>query len=127
MHRTAHYPTPQHERAAHAIVNLFARHDEPDAVLLVNSCARGKATLDSCLDIIVLVPEGVDTGPLEMMWQHAYRIDPVFADLRGTGIFSVVHLDVVGGTFAPDSHPADEYPDAFEIVIGNYFAYSLPL
>ena len=53
------YPTPAHERAASAITEFFASRDEIDAVLLVNSCARGKATAVSCLDMQAIVPPGV--------------------------------------------------------------------
>ena len=38
-----------------AVVDFFGQRAETEAVLLVNSCARGKATPDSCLDIAVLV------------------------------------------------------------------------
>ena len=41
------YPTAVHERAAQAITEFLASRDETDAVLLANSCARGKATVDS--------------------------------------------------------------------------------
>ena len=60
MPPTPSYPTRAHERAAESIVAFFAARDEPDAVLLTNSCARGKATPDSCLDVLVLAPAGAD-------------------------------------------------------------------
>jgi predicted nucleotidyltransferase len=50
----ATYPTPEHQAAADVIVDFFVSSYKIDAVLLVNSCARGKATRDSCLDIVVL-------------------------------------------------------------------------
>jgi predicted nucleotidyltransferase len=46
------YPTPEHQRAAEAITEYFISKYKIDAVLLVNSCARAKATPDSCLDIV---------------------------------------------------------------------------
>lgn len=45
------YPTPEHERASRAAASYFAGHPGVDAVLLVGSCARGKASPDSCLDL----------------------------------------------------------------------------
>jgi len=54
MKLQATYPTPQHATAAEAITRFFTSAYDIDAVLLVNSCARGKATRDSCLDMIVL-------------------------------------------------------------------------
>ena len=54
MKLEAVYPTPEHQKAADAIVDYFVSNHKIDAVLLVNSCARGQATRDSCLDIITL-------------------------------------------------------------------------
>ncbi len=116
---TPKYPTSAHEQAATAIVAFFAAREETDTVLLVNSCARGKATRDSCLDVQVLVPEGTDAAALEAVWQRRYETDPPFAALRGVGAFSVVHLDISDGTLDPVPHPDDEYPDDFELRIGN--------
>ena len=56
MRTTTHaYPSQEHERAAEAITSYFAALEEADAVLLMSSCARGKATVDSCLDVQVIV------------------------------------------------------------------------
>lgn len=127
MPSTLNYPTHEHEQAAAEIVAFFAALDETDTVLLVNSCARGKATRDSCLDIKVLVPEGTDTSALEAVWQRHYGTDPVYAVLRRVGAFSAVHLDIEDGRLDPVPHPEDEYPDFFEIGIGNLLVYSAPL
>ena len=127
MPSTLIYPTRAHEHAARAITAFFAARDETDTVLLVNSCARGKATRDSCLDIKVLVPEGTDTSELDAAWHHYYSTDPTFDELRRAGTFSVVHLDVEDGRLDRDPHPEDEYPDAFELAIGNLLVYSAPL
>ncbi len=124
---TARYPTPQHENAASAIISFFAHRDDAETVLLVNSCARGKATPDSCLDIIVLVRPGTDTVPLDTVWRHYHANDPVFAALRATGAFSIVHLDVEDVRLEPALPAVDDYPDDAEIVIGNYLAYAVPL
>jgi predicted nucleotidyltransferase len=48
------YPTPEHQKAAEIITEYFITNYKIDAVLLVNSCARGKATRDSCLDMVIL-------------------------------------------------------------------------
>ena len=55
MQLKATYPSDAHEAAAEAIVAFWTANDVVEAVLLVNSCARGKATADSCLDMNVLV------------------------------------------------------------------------
>jgi hypothetical protein len=44
MKPEAAYPTEEHQRAAETIVDFFVSHYKIDAVLLVNSCARGQAT-----------------------------------------------------------------------------------
>jgi hypothetical protein len=121
------YPTREHEEAAGEIMAFFTARAETDAVLLVNSCARGKATRDSCLDIKVLVPEGMATAALEAAWQRHYATTPVFAALQQAGKFSVVHLDIEGGCLDLAAHPEDEYPDTFEITIGNLLVYSCTL
>jgi hypothetical protein len=127
MSYTPAYPTPAHEWAAEAIVAFFSARNDADTVLLVNSCARGQATPDSCLDIMVLTENRDDIPILEASWQQFYGSHPVFDELHRAGAFSVVHLDVDDGVRRPDDHPADEYPDFFEVGIGNLFAYSHPL
>jgi hypothetical protein len=46
MQTNARYPSPQHARASEAILNRYSEDPDVEAVLLVNSCARGKASLD---------------------------------------------------------------------------------
>src|SRR5687768_3065783 len=102
MHLTAKYPTPEHERAATAILDFFSTDGPFEAVLLVNSCARGKATRDSCLDINVLARPEVLEGErpvLERAWEEFYNCDYVFKALRNAGKFSEVHLDITDGQF----------------------------
>jgi len=38
------YPTPEHQAAAETMVEFWVTHYNIDAVLLVNSCARGLDT-----------------------------------------------------------------------------------
>ena len=123
------YPTPQHAEAAEAVVAFFALRPEVDAVLLTCSCARGKATPDSCLDIAVLTAAEADPAPLWHAWDAHYRDAPVFHALRQVGAFSNVDLDLVDGVFEPDpdAHGWTTGPDAFELEIGNLLAYSVPL
>jgi predicted nucleotidyltransferase len=137
------YPTLQHEQAAQQTVDFFAHAGGVDAVLLVNSCARGKATRDSCLDIIVLVSPSVrDTGndstvleraenkatdPLYRSWDAHPQTQAVKSALSSAGRFAEIHLDLVDGTIIPRALDRDEGLDDFEIAIGNYFAYSQPL
>lgn len=136
------YPTAAHAAAAETITAHFAAMPEVEAVLLVNSCARGQerpdglvtpiATADSCLDIKVLTsaagPEEAQ-GPWWTDWKTYYRREAVFRQLEAAGAFSVVHLDFCDGTFVPEPRDGDEAmgPDMFEVAIGNGVAYSVPL
>lgn len=130
MHLQASYPTSEHQAAADAIVDFFTSHYNIDAVLLVNSCARGKATHDSCLDIVILSKPGESRSKLselEAGWQEFEKSSSAVKALYQVGKYSVVHPDFIHGIF--DSREQDEAagPDDFEVQIGNFLAYSVPL
>jgi hypothetical protein len=126
------YPTPQHERSAAAIVDFFSHQPAVSAVLLTCSCARGKASRESCLDITVLVPPDLPTperAGLEQAWEQLYQSEPVFAEQRQVGRFSQVDLKFHTGQFDPAQyyHGWTSGADAFELEVGNLVAYSFPL
>ena len=65
------FPTAVHRQAAGAIVD-FAMASPVQAVVLVNSCARGTATPESDLDIALLIDPGLpaeDRQLLERAWR----------------------------------------------------------
>src|SRR5438128_12043206 len=110
------YPTLAHERAAVEITRLFAERTDAEAVLLTNSCARGKATPDSCLDMLVLVAAGSPArARLEEEWVRFRAESDAVTDLRRAGRWSVVHLDVEDGVFRPGPI-LDEF-DWFEVQV----------
>jgi hypothetical protein len=119
------YPTRAHERAAAAITEFFAARDETDAVLLTNSCARGKATRDSCLDMQVVVQPHAVASMDHEFGRFASRSAEI-ADLHRAGRFSDLHLDVSDGvvTLAPITEEAISWS---EVVVGTFFVYSVPL
>jgi len=121
----AAYPTEAHERAANAITDYFASRDETDAVLLTNSCARGKATPDSCLDMQVFVPTKA-VATVEEDWRRFAAESGAIAALYGAGRFSELHLDVWDGVVVPGVID-DEGFDYLEVSVGNLFVYSVPL
>jgi hypothetical protein len=124
------YPTPQHAAAAQAVVDFFATRHEADCVLLVNSCARGKATPDSCLDITVVVPLTLmhdERAALESAWLAQYSHEDVYAHLRAVGRFSQLDLELTDGLFHPTERDWTSGPDVFELEVGNTLAYSVPL
>ncbi len=124
------YPTEEHARAAHAIAEFFSAFSEVEAVLLVGSTARGKASRDSCLDVLVLArPEVLVTerAAWERRWSEHYERADVFRVLRRVGLYSHVDLDFADGSFRPGPHGWTSGPDNFELEIGNTLAYSAPL
>jgi predicted nucleotidyltransferase len=124
------YPTLQHRNAAEAITAFFSRNFEIESVLLVNSCARGKATRDSCLDIAVLArPEWLaqHKAQLESDWAGFEGSDPTLRDLKQVGKYSDVHPGFIDGQFVPHEQDEAAGPDSFEVGIGNFLVYSVPL
>jgi predicted nucleotidyltransferase len=126
----AKYPTFEHEQASNAIVDFFSSVSRVQAVILGGSCARGEATEDSCLDIIVLLPEKASTrekSALQRRWRRFYEKAAVFDRLRGVGRYSHVDLDFSDGCFAPEPRGWTSGPDEFELEIGNTLLYSVPI
>jgi hypothetical protein len=124
------YPTPEHQKAAGAIVEYFVSNYKIDAALLVNSCARGKATRDSCLDIIMLArpdPSRSQIRELEAGWEQFEKSNQAVQALQRVGKYSVVHPDFIDGVFVPQEQDEAAGPDDFELQVGNFLAYSIPL
>jgi len=124
------YPSKQHERAAEKVVDFFSNYPEVEAVLLTCSCARGRAVPESCLDLAVLVlPEILPQKrtSLEDEWNTFYEKADVFQQLLKLGDYSHVDLEFVSGDFKPGYHGWTSGPDEFELEIGNFIAYSVPL
>lgn len=126
------YPTPQHAAAAGAAAEFFSRRPGVEAVLLMGSCARGRAVSGSCVDILILVrPQTLAAcrAALEAAWQDFYQHAPVFAELRKQGPFAHVDLDLIDGEFDPARHDHGwtTGADAFELEVGNSLAYSAPI
>ena len=126
----AAYPTPEHQTAADAITDFFVSKYKIDAVLLVNSCARGKATRDSCLDMVVLAnpdPSRSSLSTLSTGWEEFEKSNQTLTALYKVGKYSVVHPDFIDGVFIPQEQDEAAGPDDFELWIGNFLAYSVPL
>jgi predicted nucleotidyltransferase len=124
------YPTAEHARAAERIPRFFADCPGVEAVLLTCSCARGKATRDSCLDIAVLVHPDLTLerqGELEAAWEREYASQPVYAALKAIGLYSHVDLEFTRARFSPGGHGWTSGADGFELEIGNLLAYSAVL
>jgi predicted nucleotidyltransferase len=124
------FPTQLHRDAADAVSHFFSSAPKVDTVLVVNSCARGKATPDSDLDLAVLVEHhtsATDIQSLESTWHtHALK-HPAVLQYRASGAHAHLHLDIFDGRFSPGVWDEGGGPDSFEIEIGNRIAYSVPM
>jgi predicted nucleotidyltransferase len=124
------FPSSIHQQAAETVVGFFSNDSQTHAVLLVNSCARGKAVAESDLDIAILVDPATSNGDrqsLERQWQACYAARPVFRQLEQLSRFACVHLDLFDGCWRADRWDDGGGPDCFEIEIGNRVAYAVPL
>lgn len=125
-----YYPTIAHARAAEVITSHFTGWDEGKAVLLINSCARSKASADSCLDMAILVSHEDKRDNLDQLterWKEYRDSEPVIEELRAAGKYSHVDLCFIGDQFQPRSRSFTSGPDDFELRIGNFIAWSVPL
>src|SRR5215472_12113037 len=104
MSTKAEFPTLTHRRAAEAIVD-FSIGLPVQAVLLVNSCARGTATPESDLDIALLVDPELPASERQWLdhgWRQRYENDSVFRELERLSRFARVHLDIIDGRWVPE-------------------------
>lgn len=124
------YPTLMHEKAAEQVVSFFSKFKNVQAVLLTCSCARGKATNDSCLDIAILFPAELcleKKTEIVDLWNNEYSVNTLYKDFQTVGKYSHVDLEFIDGTFKEGYHGWTSGPDDYELEIGNFIAYSIPL
>lgn len=127
---TIAYPTEMHERAAEQLTSFFSKIENVQAVLLTCSCARGKATKDSCLDIAILFPSELSLEcrtEVVNSWNKEYIEGQPYKDLLGVGKYSHIDIEFIDGTFQEGYHSWTSGPDEYELEIGNFIAYSKPL
>lgn len=121
-----YYPTPQHERAAEKIVEVFSKDERVKTILLFASCARGKACKDSCLDVWLFV-DGRNVNAVNEKFKQAYGKYDVFKKLQKVGEYSHVDWEVTDGKVVPGEHGWTTGPDDYELSVGNLFVYSVAL
>jgi predicted nucleotidyltransferase len=124
------FPTDLHQEVADLARSFFSAHADVDTILVVNSCARGRAVAGSDLDMAVLItPTAPSQGvqPLIMKWQQFMATQPTVQRFRSTGRFTQLHVDVFDGRMTPTVWDDGGGPDSFEIEIGNRVAYAAPL
>ncbi len=118
------YPTPEHERLAHELTRILSADRRVEAVLLSGSLARGRGVPESCLDLTVFTTPGEfhaeglpEAGALE-----------VLAGADGAMVhFEKVRADLTytDGNLRPGGQLPRE--DDFELAVGNFAVYSVPL
>ena len=119
------YPSIYHQKAAEKFAAFFYTRFGVDAILLVNSCARGKASPDSCLDLaVILTPAAFKPARavFENDWEAFYHHEPVFADLEKCGVHPNIEPYFCDGNFSTLEHSWTSRPDEFEQEIEAVFA-----
>ncbi|HMQ63672.1 MAG TPA: hypothetical protein PKE06_23520 [Flavilitoribacter sp.] len=130
MNTSPVFPTSLHQAVADLAAGYFHRLPETDTVLVVNSCARGKAVPQSDLDMAILTNLELDPAAvagMENAWSAFRDTQPVYDQFKRSGRFIQLHLDVIDGRFEPLDWDDGGGPDFFEVEVGNRLLYSVPL
>jgi predicted nucleotidyltransferase len=123
------FPTVLHREVAELAGDFFSVHAHVDTILVVNSCARGRAVAGSDLDMAVLLTPAApsqEVQSLTTLWQEFMTAQPLIHRFRSTGRFTQVHLDVFDGRMIPTIWDDGGGPDSFEVEIGNRLVYAAP-
>jgi predicted nucleotidyltransferase len=124
------FPTTLHQEAANVVHGCFSDLACVDTVLVVNSCARGKAVPESDLDFAVLVKPGTakrDIARYEAQWRSFSQTQPLLMEFLASHRFAQIHLDLIDGHYAPGEMEKGGAPDTFELEVGNHICYSAPM
>jgi hypothetical protein len=124
------FPTALHEEVAWLSHDFLVGCSFVDTVLVVNSCARGRAVPESDLDLAALTNAATDArelGTLETGWREYLSAQPSVQRFSRAGQFAKVHVDVFNGLFTPQVWDDGGGPDDFELEIGNRIVYGAPL
>src|SRR5262245_24090008 len=124
------FPTALHLEVAGLAGDFFSSHAYVDTLLVVNSCARGRAVAGSDLDMAVLITPTTpsqEVQSLTLKWEQFIATQPMVHRFRSTGRFTQVHVDIFDGRMTPTVWDDGGGPDTFEIEIGNRVAYAAPL
>src|SRR6476469_9400645 len=124
------FPTVLHREVAELAGDFLSAHASVDTILVVNSCARGRAVAGSDLDLAVLIMPAAasqEVQSLTKLWQEFIAAQPLLDQFRRTGRFTQVHVDVFDGRMVPTVWDDGGGSDYFEVEIGNRLAYAAPL
>lgn len=124
------FPTELHKQTIEVVKDFFLTQQNIDTILLVNSLARGKATIGSDIDMAVLITQSTtnsEISKLENIWQEFLHSDPTLNQFQKSSKFAHIHLDIIDGVFEPTIWEDGGSVDFFEVEIGNRLLYSAPL
>jgi predicted nucleotidyltransferase len=121
------FPTDLHRAAAEAVVDYWVLDERVQAVILTGSCARGKGTPESCVDITVLVAPS-DLGALHEEEKPRFEAflasDPACVALAHSVPWSGIDPSYSDGQFVPGEHGWTTGADNYELEIGNTLAWT---
>src|SRR5437667_10443048 len=124
------FPAVRHREVAELAGDFFSAQASVDTILVVNSCARGRAVAGSDLDLAVLImPTAArqEVQSLTALWQESMATHPLIHRFRRPRRFTQVHVDVFDGRMVPTVWDDGGGPDSFEVEIGNRLVYAAPL
>lgn len=127
---TPNFPTELHEQAVLAARDFFLQQQHVDTILLVNSLARGKATPESDIDMVVLVLENSSPAQIKTLeggWQYFLKTEPILIKHKDSSSSTQIQLDIINGVFKPAPFEEGGPIDFLEVEIGNRIVYSAPL
>ena len=122
-----YYPTKLHEAAANKFVEIFSKDNRVNAILLICSCARGRASKDSCVDLGVIINNWKNYNAIEKKFNSLEKKVKEFRDLSRAGKYAHVDLHITTGKIEQKERGWTTGPDEFELEIGNIFKYSVVL
>jgi len=124
------FPTLLHQDTAGVVQNYFLSLPTIDTVLVVNSCARGLAVIESDLDFAILAKPGTtktEIGKAEADWQIYAKDNKIISEYKRSTPYAHLHLDIIDGNYISQQIEPGEPIDFFEVEIGNQICYSTSL
>jgi predicted nucleotidyltransferase len=119
-----YYPTLLHKKAADKMVEIFSKDKLVMSILLTCSCARGKASKDSCLDMCLVVDQKKNIKAIRDKFEAIKKEIKELINIRNAGVFAHIDLDITDGKIPMTKRGWTSGPDSYELQIGNLFVYS---
>jgi predicted nucleotidyltransferase len=127
VHQMKLYPTKQHKKAAEKFVEIFSKDKRVQSLVLICSCARGKAEKGSCVDIAVVIKDEKFHNAVRKSLDRAIKHMKETKELAKLGKYCHLDIEITTGKIQVEERDWCSGPDEFELEIGNYFAYGIIL